>query len=294
MTYGIAAQWVLASVCIVAALVCRKSVAIQGKWLWIGCFWSERKGLLKAADAIAPHLLMRCRHTVQRQVVSAYGREAAEQKLKEFYAEMWTCTIGGLWMSGAGLLLLSFFVQGERMAELWILCVGSCLLLPFMRYLAMKDKAEKRLQSIQLEFPVYAHKIILLTKAGLVLSNAWQTAIDESRTDREPLYQELAYCRKRIKDGAAECEELEEMARSIHIKEIVRMMNFITVNLKRGDREILAALYAEIQECYEMKRRVAKRAGEKAGIKMMIPLTLSLIAMLLTVATPAILSMSNI
>jgi tight adherence protein C len=77
------------------------------------------------------------------------------------------------------------------------------------------------------------------------------------------------------------------------IKEITRCINYICLNLKKGGSDVVTSLNDVVNECFENKKTVAKRKGEKASTSMTFPMILTLIAIILAIGAPAYLSLGG-
>jgi tight adherence protein C len=68
----------------------------------------------------------------------------------------------------------------------------------------------------------------------------------------------------------------------------------VVQNLKKGNSEMVALLRIMSNDAWEMRRAAAKRLGEEASTKMIFPLVLMLVAILIIVAMPAVISLKNV
>lgn len=58
--------------------------------------------------------------------------------------------------------------------------------------------------------------------------------------------------------------------------------------------ELVPLLRVFAMECWELRKNTARRLGEEASTKMLLPLMLMFLAILLIVGTPAVLALRNI
>ena len=157
----------------------------------------------------------------------------------------------------------------------------------------LNDRIKKRKAAIQIDFPDFLNRLILLINAGLTVTMAWERAVAGSGKTGH-LYDELKAVLADIKSGKPEQRAYEDFARRCRCSEITRFVSFILQNLRKGNSEIVSILRVHANECWEMRKNAARRLGEEASTKMLLPMTLMLIAMLLIVAVPAVLAISGV
>lgn len=64
----------------------------------------------------------------------------------------------------------------------------------------------------------------------------------------------------------------------------------LSQNLRKGTRGLTELLEREAEDAFEQRKNLAKKAGEEAGTKLMIPLFLMLIIVFAIVIVPAFFS----
>jgi tight adherence protein C len=156
----------------------------------------------------------------------------------------------------------------------------------------LNDKIRKRKLSIQFDFPDFLNTLILLINAGMTVSNAWTLTVNESKKET-PLYIELRTVISDIANGKSEIAAYEDFASRCRISEVIKFISIITQNLKKGNSEIVNMLKYQAFECWEMRKHAARRIGEEATTKMLFPMMFMFLAVILVVATPAVLALTQ-
>lgn len=162
-------------------------------------------------------------------------------------------------------------------------------------YFSDKDlfnKVKKRRLAIQIEFPDFVNKLILLINAGMTVHRAWERISSASRDT--PLYRELGIALQNIRSGMPEHKAYEEFAKRCHAPVITRFITVILQNIRKGNDELVPILRVFANECWELRKSTAKRYGEEASTKLLLPMMLMFIAILLIVGMPAVLALKNI
>lgn len=155
------------------------------------------------------------------------------------------------------------------------------------------DRVKARRRAIRLDFPDFVNKLVLLINAGMTITKAWERVAADSKKDT-PLYREVCMAVQDIKAGKPEHSAYEEFAKRCRTPEITRFISVILQNLRKGNAEIVPILRVLTNDCWEMRKNTAKRLGEEASTKMLLPLMLMFLAILLIVGTPAVLALRSI
>lgn len=90
--------------------------------------------------------------------------------------------------------------------------------------------------------------------------------------------------------GASEGECYEEYGIRCNLSEYRKFGMMLSQNLRKGTRGLTELLEREAEDAFEQRKNLAKKAGEEAGTKLMIPLFLMLIIVFAIVIVPAFFS----
>ncbi len=172
-----------------------------------------------------------------------------------------------------------------------------CVLLPAaIAYSCDRDvfeKVKKRRAALQLEFPDFVNKITLLINAGMTVSRAWEkAALDNGK--QTPLYIELRRMQQEIKAGVSEHRAYEEFAKRCRVPVITRFISVILQNIRKGNSELVPIMRVFANECWEIRKNTAKKYGEEASTKLLLPMIMMFVAILIIVGMPAVLALKNI
>ncbi len=154
------------------------------------------------------------------------------------------------------------------------------------------ERIKKRRLAIQLEFPDFVNKLTLLINAGMTVSRAWEKIAWDSNL-QTPLYLELRSAIQDVRSGIPEHKSYEEFAKRCRVPVITRFISVILQNIRKGNAELVPILRVYANECWELRKSTAKRLGEEASTKLLLPMMLMFIAILLIVGMPAVLSLGH-
>lgn len=157
----------------------------------------------------------------------------------------------------------------------------------------LNNKIEKRQMLIKFDFPDFLNKLTLLIDAGMNVSSAWSKIVHDTTSER-PLYEELRIVSAEMKSGKSEHKAYEAFAKSCRIPEITKFVSVVLQNLRKGNSELTFILRLQSNECWEMRKDVAKKLGEEASTKLLLPIGIMFIAILIIAVAPAILQLRGI
>jgi len=170
------------------------------------------------------------------------------------------------------------------------MCLIGAFLLPDSK---LNAEINKRKLEIMLDFPDFLVKLTLLINAGMNVSNAWEK-VSENTDKARALGRELEMALLEIRSGKSESKAYEDFAKRCRIQEVTRVVSILLQNMKKGNAELVSILRIHANECWEMRKNAAKKLGEEASSKMLLPMAIMLLSILLIVTTPAILALRGL
>lgn len=159
-------------------------------------------------------------------------------------------------------------------------------------YKDLNEKLRKRHFNIQMDFPDFLNKFILLINAGMNINRALEKIVLDAKRD-SPLYNELRLTYGEIIGGKSELQAYEDFANRCKTPEITKFVSTLIQNLKKGDAEMIHILKLQSAECWNLRKSIAKQLGEEASTKLLFPMMIMFLAILLIILTPAVLTLSS-
>ncbi|HNU79339.1 MAG TPA: type II secretion system F family protein [Bacillota bacterium] len=154
----------------------------------------------------------------------------------------------------------------------------------------LDEKIKKRNFNIRYDFPDFLNKMVLLINAGMTVPRAWEKIVRD-RKNITPLYEELRTTYIEIKNGKPEMEAYEDFARRCRVKEITKFITAVIQNLKKGNSDLVPLLKLQSNECWQLRKNMAKRLGEEASTKLVLPLMIMFVGILIIVILPAVMQL---
>ena len=90
--------------------------------------------------------------------------------------------------------------------------------------------------------------------------------------------------------GIAESESYENFGRRCDVQMYIKFGALLSQNLRKGTKGMTQLLKIESVQAFEERKARAKRLGEEAGTKLLLPMFLMLAVVLVIVIVPAFLS----
>lgn len=182
---------------------------------------------------------------------------------------------------------------------------GAVLILAFLGLTAglfyqenrLKKKLEVRSEQLLYAYPGFVHRMMLMLGAGMTVRRSWnQLLADYEKSGREQLkedwlYREMKYTGLQMQSGVPEVQAYLEFGRRIQLQQYMKFSQLLIQYIKRGSKGMQELMQQEATEAEKQRRDLAKRLGETAGTKLLMPMMLLLLIVLLIVMVPAFLSM---
>ena len=194
-----------------------------------------------------------------------------------------------LMLTGIGFLLfIAIFI--DKGMDFYVFSIFLVALMFYAPDMELDQKVKERKLSIQIDFPDFLNRLTLLVNAGMSVPPAFER-IAMSTKKKTPLYSEVLGLVLDMQSGKSMQQAFEDFARRCRTPEITKFVAVVTQNFKKGGSELVSVLKIQSVECWEMRKNAARRLGEEASTKMLVPLMVMFAAILLIVATPAVLAM---
>lgn len=174
--------------------------------------------------------------------------------------------------------------------KLFLLGVAAAFLSIPLTNMEVSSKAEKRKKELLIDYPELINKFMMLVNAGMSVSNAWKKlAADYKRKGgtKKYAYEELALTAKELQMGISESKAYEEFGRRVKLIPYLRFAALLSQNISKGSPDFISKLEEEALKAFEERKERAKKAGEEAGTKLLIPMMGMLVMVIIIILLPA-------
>ena len=168
----------------------------------------------------------------------------------------------------------------------------------------VKDKdvdkeLEIRKKQMENDYSEIVSKLMLFNSAGMSIRTAWQRILEDydkygKKRGKRYAYEEMRLAENKMKSGVSEGEAYHDFGRRCNIHNYIKLASILEQNLVKGTKGMRQLLEYEVHEAFEERKRTAKKHGDEAGTKMLLPMAIMLVISILIVILPSFLSMGMI
>lgn len=163
------------------------------------------------------------------------------------------------------------------------------------RELAERKKRQKR----ELQYPEISNQLLILLETGMTTRQAWHKIAclyKEKRkqlaTEKSEVYEAILQMDLRMLEGEKEKSAYHTFLNQMDSVCYRRLVRLLINNLEKGNKDICRQLQQEAAQAYEQRILSAKKLGEEASTKMLLPMMLMMILVMLIIIAPAIMGIS--
>lgn len=190
-------------------------------------------------------------------------------------------------MAMAVMLMLGRGSDGVILAGALLVIAGVLCYLPFDD---LKEKTEKRQADITAQFPNAISKLALLVSSGMEVSRAWELV---AQGGRGALYIEMRKTLAELDNNISPTVAYTNFMNNCGNKYTTKLATSILQNMSKGNSEIGVVFIQLSNESWSEKKHNAKRLGELAQGKLMVPTLLMFAGILALVMVPIFMNMGS-
>lgn len=159
-----------------------------------------------------------------------------------------------------------------------------------------KETLQKRREQMERDYPDIVSKVVLLLTTGMTVKQVWKKIVQAYDEQKEQsciryAYEEMRMTCNEMQSGISEAESYERFGRRCDMAIYMKFGALLSQNLRKGSKGLAELLRVESIQAFENRKSTAKRRGEQAGTKLMLPMIGMLGVVLIMVIVPAFLSM---
>lgn len=214
---------------------------------------------------------------LRNEIEILYGEKYAEYYLRVTHAQKLTLAMT--------LFVFSFVFYGlsGEVAVLLIIIMFSGLAYYYYGSMPSK-KIHKRSDEMLHDFTEVVSKLALLTNAGMILKEAWESVAQDG--DSSTLYAEMRLSVEQMNNGMAEVDALHQFGNRCMIPEIKKLTSSLIQGVTKGNSELSIILQEQSKEVWGNRKQNVKRQGEKAASKLLLPMCIMFIGILIMIVVP--------
>lgn len=177
-----------------------------------------------------------------------------------------------------------------------LLGIVLCVYLVYREHERAKQEIRRRKEELLRDYPGIISKFTMLLSTGTTVRGAWEKIVQNYERQKEGLgthvvYEEMATTLREMQGGVSEAEAYERFGKRCGVTAYVKFGTLLSQNLRKGSKGISDILRMEAIQSFENRKSTAKRLGEEAGTKLLMPMIGMLAVVFIIVMVPAFLSM---
>lgn len=189
--------------------------------------------------------------------------------------------------------------QEHLVLKIFLLEIIVCILLPFLEKEKQKERLKARQERMRLDYSDIVSKMAILVGAGMSVRQAWDTISARYLVDRKknmviekPAYEEMVTTSYELQDGASERDAFQNFSERVGVGEYHRLSRILVQSMEKGTKGICGMLEQEATDAFETRKLLARKLGEQASTKMMIPLMIMLVIVFAIIMVPAMMGLN--
>lgn len=158
----------------------------------------------------------------------------------------------------------------------------------------VQQKKKMKEKQMMLDYPEIINQFVLLIGAGMTAKNVWKKVVSDyqiRKKEERYAYEEMLYTLREMQSGVPEGKSYERFGRRCGLPAYLKLGALLSQNLCKGSRGLTELLSIEAIQAFEERKALARRMGEEASTKLLMPMFLMLTVVLVIVIVPAFLSM---
>lgn len=162
----------------------------------------------------------------------------------------------------------------------------------------LHKQTKERDNQMLAEYPILINRLTLYLGAGMTIKGAWfkiaqnyKKSKDKSY-ERNYAYDEILFSCYEMQCGVSEGSAYERFGKRCGLQPYTRLVGLLSQSMKKGNAALLSDLQKEAEEAQELRRNLARKKGEEAGTKLLVPMMMMMAIVMVLVMVPAFFSFS--
>ena len=178
-----------------------------------------------------------------------------------------------------------------------VLGLALAVLLQVRTHVEKQKKIRLREQQLLMDYSEVVSKFVVYIGAGYTVRGSWERiaagyreSLKNGRRVMRPAYEEMVHTASQLKSGMSESRAYNEFGRRCSLQPYIKLAALLEQNQKNGGRQLRNALDIEMASAFEQRKNAARKLGEEAGTKLLLPLLLMLFVVMTMIVVPAFLA----
>lgn len=155
----------------------------------------------------------------------------------------------------------------------------------------LDQKLEQRRRELLLDYPEIVNKLALYMGAGMTIRNAFlkmgEDYKKQERGKKRYVYEEILIACYELQGGRSETEAYDHFGRRCQVQTYLKLSALLAQNLRKGSNDLLQMLRQEADNAFAQRKSLARKLGEEAGTKLLLPMMMMLCIVMVIIIIPA-------
>jgi len=155
----------------------------------------------------------------------------------------------------------------------------------------LDQKLEFRKKELLLDYPEIVNKLALYMGAGMTIRNAFlkmgEDYKKQEKRKKRYVYEEVLIACYELQGGRSETEAYDHFGRRCQVQAYLKLSTLLSQNLRKGSNDLLQMLRQEADSAFAQRKSLAKKLGEEAGTKLLLPMMMMLCIVMVIIIIPA-------
>ena len=157
----------------------------------------------------------------------------------------------------------------------------------------LHEKVVRRERQMMMDYPGIVSKFALYIGAGLSVRNTFFKIGEEYEKRREEgmkeryVYEEILFVCRELNSGVPEAEAYARFGQRCRYRQYTKLSTLLTQNLRKGNQALLSVMIEEANASFGERQDTARRLGEEAETKLLLPMIAMLAITMLMIIIPA-------
>ena len=176
-----------------------------------------------------------------------------------------------------------------------LLGILAAILLPLKDRQREQEAQKKRDCQMMMDSSEILSRLVVFLGAGLPVRKAWAKIVEDYRRTEEKAgkraaYEEMAAAYYLMQRGVPEIQAYSEFGNRCRVLPYRKLAGILEQNVKNGSKSLTPVLEAEMEAAFEQRKNLARRLGEEASTKLLLPLFMMLLIVMVMITVPAFLA----
>jgi len=172
-----------------------------------------------------------------------------------------------------------------------------CVFIPPIKEAEVNSRIKKRSRALLVSYPLFISKLTLYMSAGMSARNSFLKMGHDfdhiADKSKDYMQIELSIAAHELELGISETEVYEGLGKRCGNREYMRFSSLLCQNLRKGSNDLLKLLKKESEDAFILRKNEARKLGEEASTKLLLPMIMMLSIVMVIIMVPAYMSFSS-